>query len=121
MEPEVRLGEETVVPDLAGWRKERFPRTGETNWISVSPDWVCEVLSPSTFRVDKIKKIPLYGRHGVGHLWLVDPIAKTLEVFRLESGRWVVAGAYADDNSVRAEPFDEIEINLKDIWLETVT
>ena len=117
-EPEIKLGRDIVVPDLAGWRKERFPTDEETNWIAVSPDWVCEVLSPSTIRVDKIRKMPLYGKHGVGYFWLVDPAARTLEVFRLETGNWVVAGLYAEDDKVRAEPFQDIEIELSNLWLE---
>jgi Uma2 family endonuclease len=121
VEPEVRLGEETVVPDLAGWKKERYPRAVETNWISIPPDWACEVLSPGTMRTDKIKKMPLYGRHDVGYIWLIDPIAKTLEVFRLEARRWVVASVHAEDDRVRAEPFQEIEFSLNDIWLEGMT
>ena len=87
------------------------------NWISATPDWVCEVLSPGTLRTDKIKKLPLYGRHGVPHCWLVDPIAHTLDVFRLESGKWVIAGFYVEDDKVRAEPFQEIEIDLSNLWL----
>ena len=72
-------------------------------------------------RTDKIKKMPLYGRHNVGYVWLIDPIAKTLEVFRLESGRWVVVAVYAEDDRMRAEPFQEIEIYLNDIWQERIS
>ncbi|MFZ2448541.1 MAG: Uma2 family endonuclease [Syntrophobacteraceae bacterium] len=115
---EVKLGEDILVPDLAGWRKERFPEVEETNWISVCPDWVCEILSPSTIRVDKIKKMTIYARHNVGHFWLIDPAAKTLDVLRLESGRWVVLGVYADNDKVRAEPFEQAEISLGSLWLE---
>lgn len=121
VEPEVKLAEDVVVPDLAGWKKERYPRSVETNWIAVSPDWVCEVLSPGTMRTDKIKKMPLYVRHNVGHIWLVDPVARMVEIFRLESGRWVVVAVYADHDRMRAEPFQEIEINLYDIWQERIS
>jgi Uma2 family endonuclease len=117
IEPEIKLGEDILVPDLAGWRRERFPAEEETNWISVAPDWVCEVLSPRTLRVDKIKKMPIYGEYEVQHLWLIDPNAKTLDVFRLESGKWMVAGLYAEDDKVRVEPFQEIEIDLRNLWL----
>ena len=120
-EPEIKLGENIIVPDLAGWRRERFPRSEETNWISIPPDWVCEVLSPSMLRVDKIKKMPIYAQYGVHHLWLIDPIAKTLDVFRLESGHWVVAGLYVEDDKVRAEPFQEVEIELSNLWLDSLT
>jgi Uma2 family endonuclease len=117
-EPEIRLGENILVPDLAGWRRERFPLSEETNWISVTPDWVCEVLSPSTLRVDKIRKMPVYAQSGVLHFWLIDPLARTFDVFRLESGQWVVAGLYAEDDKVRAEPFQDIVIELVNLWLE---
>ena len=83
--PEIGLEEHTLVPDLAGWRKERFPIEEDHNWISAAPDWVCEILSPNTFRTDKIKKMPIYARHDVSHIWLVDPIAMTMDAFRLES------------------------------------
>ncbi|MGO9017319.1 MAG: Uma2 family endonuclease [Syntrophobacteraceae bacterium] len=118
VEPEVKFGEDVVVPDLAGWKKERYPKTGETNWISITPDWACEVLSPGTLRVDRVKKMPLYSRYGVPHFWLVDPVAKILEVFRLESGRWSLLGAFSEDEKVRVEPFQEIEIDLSVLWLE---
>jgi Uma2 family endonuclease len=118
IEPELGLGEHILVPDLAGWKKERFPVAEETNWISVAPNWICEVLSPSTIRVDKIKKMSIYAEHGVPHLWLLDPNAKTLDVYRLESGKWVVAGFYVEDDKVRAEPFQAAEIDLQSLWLE---
>ncbi|MHC1724681.1 MAG: Uma2 family endonuclease [Syntrophobacteraceae bacterium] len=117
IEPEIKLGEDVLVPDLGGWRKERFPKGEETNWISVPPDWVCEVLSPRTMRVDKIWKMPIYARNGVKHFWLIDPIARSLDVFRLESGKWTVAGFYSEDDKARPEPFQEIEIDLMNLWL----
>ncbi len=117
-ETEIMLGEHLLVPDLAGWRKERFPGAPKDNCISVSPDWVCEVLSPSTARLDKVRKMPLYARHNVPHLWLVDPASRTLDVFSLESGKWVLLAAFAEDDIVRAEPFQEIEIELKNLWLD---
>jgi Uma2 family endonuclease len=117
IEPEIALGENILVPDLAGWRQERFPESEPHNWISVTPDWICEVLSPTTAKTDKADKMPVYAKHGVSHLWLVDPIARTLDVFRLESGRWMLLGVYGGDDKVRAEPFDAIEIALADLWL----
>lgn len=118
VEPEMGLGEHILVPDLAGWKKERFPGEEPHNWISTAPDWVCEVLSPGSMRIDKMEKMPLYARHGVPYLWLIDPIAKTLDVFRLKDGEWTVAGLYVEDAKVRAEPFTEIEIELNALWLE---
>ena len=117
-EPELRLGENTLVPDLAGWKKERLPAPPKTNWCDIAPDWVCEVLSPSTIRMDKTRKMPAYAQHNVSHLWLVDPRAKTLDVFRLESKRWLLVSSHAEDDLVRAEPFREIEISLADLWWE---
>ena len=118
MEPEIKFAENILVPDLAGWKKGRFPVSEEHNWISVPPDWVCEILSAGTLRLDKMKKMPLYARHGVPHLWLIDPAVKTLDVFRLESEKWVVAGFFTEKDVVRAEPFQEIEIELGHFWLE---
>jgi Uma2 family endonuclease len=117
VEPEIKLDENTVVPDLAGWKKERFPATEETNWISVAPDWVCEILSPSTFRTDKVKKMPLYARYGVGHIWLIDPVAMTLDVFKLEANRWFLLGSYTENDKACIEPFQEIEIDLASLWI----
>ena len=118
IEPEIRLSEDIIVPDLAGWRIERFPVEEPHNWISAVPDWVCEVLSPGTVRKDKIRKMPIYARHEVHHAWLIDPIEKTIEIFRLESGKWVVAGFHGENDKVRAEPFQEIEIDLTNLWLD---
>jgi Uma2 family endonuclease len=116
IEPEIRLGDDTLVPDLAGWKREKFPIEEDHNWISMTPDWVCEILSPNTFRTDKIKKMPLYAHHGVGHLWLIDPGAMTMDAFRLESGRWSLLGSFCENDQVRVEPFQEIEISLGDLW-----
>lgn len=85
----------------------------------MSPDWVCEILSPSTERLDRAGKLPAYARHGVTHAWLVNPAARTLEVLRAEAGRWVLVATYADDARVRAEPFDAIELDLLLTWGET--
>ncbi len=112
VEPEIGFGEDILVPDLAGWKAERFPRSEDHNWISVAPDWACEVLSPNTARYDRVERMPIYAMHEVRHVWLIDPILTTLEVFRLESGRWVLPDAFAGRKSVRVEPFSEIEISL---------
>lgn len=117
-EHEIMLGENLLVPDFSGWRKERFPGVPEKNWISVPPDWICEILSPGTARLDRVQKMPIYALHGAKYIWLIDPIMKTLEVFRLDSGKWVFLAAFADKDKVRAEPFDEIEIDLADFWME---
>ncbi len=121
VEVEIKLGEHTMVPDLAGWKKERFPTDLGHNWIPVAPDWVCEVLSPSTFRNDKVRKMPLYARHGIGHIWLIDPAAMTMDAFKLGSDcGWLLLGSFAENDKVRAEPFQEIEINLEDLWVRSL-
>ncbi len=116
LEPEIGLEGDILVPDLAGWKMERYPGDEPHNWISVVPDWVCEVISPNTLKRDRMLKMSIYAQNGVPYSWLIDPTMKTLDVFRLEGGEWVVAGLYAEDAAVRAEPFSEITINLSDIW-----
>jgi len=115
-EPEVHLGCHIIVPDLAGWRRERMPALPETAWFELAPDWICEVLSPSTARIDRIKKLRIYAEYGVAHAWLIDPLAQTLEVFSLEGGRWVLSCAFEGEEEVRAAPFDAIAIRLQDLW-----
>jgi Uma2 family endonuclease len=117
-EPELHLSDQAVVPDLAGWRLERMPRLPETVYFALAPDWVCEVLSPSTAQLDRAKKLRVYAEHGVPHAWLVDPLARTLEVLRLESGRWSLLDTHAGTAMVRAEPFEAIELELGALWEE---
>jgi len=116
IEPEILLGKSVLVPHLAGWKKERLPHPPETNWTWVVPDWVCEILSPASVRIDRVRKMNIYSRDAVPYAWLVDPVAETLEVFRLENGRWSLILTAAGDDKVRAEPFDEIEIDLGSLW-----
>jgi Uma2 family endonuclease len=108
-----------VVPDLAGWRRERLPVLPDGS-IDVAPDWVCEVLSSSTRQHDLRVKRPLYAQAAVRHMWLVDPDARTLVVDRNEAGRWVELGVFAEAERARAEPFEAIEIALADLWTEPV-
>jgi len=117
-ETEIKLDEDVFVPDLAGWKKERFSKPKDQNWVSVAPDWVCEVLSPGSIRHDRITKARTYARHRIPYFWLLDPRNKTLDVFRLEAGKWIPIGVYAEADKVRAEPFQEIEIDLGNLWLE---
>jgi Uma2 family endonuclease len=105
-----------LVPDIAGWRRERMPTLPETAWFGIAPDWVCEILSPATARDDRVEKMPIYARAGVGHLWLVDANLRTLEVYGLESGRWPLLASRRDDAPVAAPPFAAITINLGDLW-----
>ncbi len=119
-EPELHLGEHVLVPDLAGWRRERMPRIQDAPYFTLAPDWVCEVLSRSTAKLDRTEKLPIYADHRVGHVWLVDPILRTLEVMRLESGRWSILGTYNDEARVRAEPFEAFELDLGILWADVV-
>jgi Uma2 family endonuclease len=116
-EPELHLGPDVLVPDIAGWRRERMPMLPDTAAFTLAPDWVCEVVSPHTGRVDRMKKLPIYAREEIRHAWLVDPIVRTIEVFRLMSGRWSLLGVYGGDDNVRIEPFDAIEISLATLWM----
>ncbi len=115
-EPELHLGADVLVPDLAGWLRERMPQLPETAWFELAPDWVCEILSPSTAREDRVVKMPIYAREGVSHLWLVDPELKTLETYSLEDGRWLLLGSYKEDDKVSAPPFDAIALDLSLLW-----
>lgn len=117
MEPEVSFGTDILVPDLAGWKEDRYLEDEPHNWISAVPDWICEVISPSTQQRDKMEKMPIYARHGLPYLWLIDPMARTLDAFRLEGCRWVVVGLFVESARVRVEPFVEVEIDLNDLWL----
>ena len=115
-EPELHLGEEIVVPDLAGWRRERIPDYPGTAYVTLAPDWVCEVLSASTRRHDLLEKRPVYAREGVQHLWLVDPADRTLEAFELHDGQWLLIANAKDDEPVSIRPFDAITFSLGDLW-----
>ncbi len=115
-EPELHLGVDVVVPDLAGWRRERMPVLPDTAAFELAPDWVCEVLSPSTAAIDRAVKMPIYAREEVGHVWLVDPIVRTLEVFRRDGASWRLVGVFRDEASVRAEPFQSVALELAGLW-----
>ena len=119
-EPELHLGRDILVPDLAGWRRERMPTYPDAAYCELAPDWICEVVSPTTGWLDRVRKMPRYAANSIPFLWLVDPIAKTLEVYRPEKGSWLLAGTYGGDDRVRAEPFDAIELVLQPLWTESV-
>ena len=116
-EPELHLGRNVLVPDLAGWRRERLPVLPREAFFSLAPDWVCEVLSPATARLDRLKKLAIYAREGVGHAWLVDPGLETLEVYRRQGEAWLLVLTAGGDDVVRAEPFDAIELTLTGLWI----
>lgn len=115
-EPELHLGDDVLVPDLAGWRRERMPELPDAAAFTLAPDWAAEVLSPSTSRLDRVGKLPIYAREAVPHVWLIDPVAEVLEVFRLEQGRYTLLLTAGGDDAVPAEPFDAIELSLASLW-----
>lgn len=115
-EPEVRLGAQIVVPDVAGWRRERLPDLPDEVGIRVVPDWICEIVSPSTARIDRGRKLRVYASAGVPHLWIVDPVLRSLEVYRLRDGALFHVDTFLDDAKVRIEPFEAIELELAGWW-----
>jgi Uma2 family endonuclease len=115
-EPELHLETDIVVPDLAGWRRERMPSTGTDAYFTLAPDWICEVLSPSTEKIDRALKLPIYARAGVQFAWLVNPRTHTLEVMRRQDQKWVVLAVYKDDDIVHAEPFEVFGLELAVLW-----
>lgn len=116
-EPELHLAGDVLVPDLAAWRCARMAVVPNVAAFALAPDWVCEIVSPSSARHDRIAKMRCYAREGVAAVWLVDPLARTLESLRLESGRWTVAASHAGDELARVEPFAELELRLARWWL----
>jgi len=117
-EPELHFASDVLVPDLAGWRRERMAVLPDAPFMTLPPDWICEVLSPGSFRFDRKQKMPIYAQQGVRNAWLVDPVERTLEVFRLVENRWLLLATFADDERVRAEPFDAIELELGLLWAD---
>ena len=115
-EPELHLGEDIVVPDIAGWRHTRMPEFPRTAFCTLAPDWACEVLSPSTRALDRGAKQSIYAREGVAHLWLVDPDACKLEALELREGRWILLTTLSGDAAVSLPPFDAITFSLGDLW-----
>lgn len=118
VEPELHLNDDVLVPDIAGWRRDRLPAPPEGHGITITPDWVCEVLSPSTVRTDRVMKMPIYCNQGVQYLWLLDPLARTLEAFELAKSTWTLVGTFADQDVVRIKPFETVEISLANFWWE---
>jgi Uma2 family endonuclease len=123
-EPELHLGPlpDKLVPDLAGWRRERLPRAvggdDAPAHYDLAPDWACEVLSDRTRRRDKGAKMRIYAREGVRHLWHVDPLARTIDIFRFKDGDWILVHSLSGEERVRAEPFEAIELELALVWSE---
>jgi Uma2 family endonuclease len=116
-EPELHFAQDVLVPDLAGWRHERMPKIPNAPTVELPPDWICEVVSPSTERVDRMRKMGVYARVGVPHMWMVNPLIRTLEVYRLNANAWVLDSTHGEDERVRAIPFDAVELDLSRWWL----
>jgi Uma2 family endonuclease len=116
-EPELHLQADVLVPDVAGWRRDRMPERPDTNYIALSPDWLCEVLSPSTQAIDRGDKLKIYAREHVPHVWFVDPLAETLELLKLDGDTYRILNVFSGKASVRIEPFDAIEFDLGALWM----
>lgn len=116
-EPELHFGSDVLVPDLAGWRRERLPAVPPVAYLTMAPDWVCEVLSPATERIDRAKKLRIYAREHVSHVWLVNPLTQTLEVLVLADRTWKLVATHEDGAMVRVEPFAAVELELGALWL----
>ncbi|MGK5088841.1 Uma2 family endonuclease [Bdellovibrionota bacterium FG-2] len=117
-EPELHLGQDVLVPDLAGWKREKLPNIPVNKaYFDVAPNWVCEVLSNRTAGLDRVKKLPIYAREKVDHVWLIDPDKKTLEIYARDGEKWLLLNSCAGNERIRAAPFDAIEIDLGALWL----
>ncbi len=117
-EPELHLGADILVPDLAGWKRENMQTLPETAYFETPPDWICEVLSPSTARYDRLEKRNIYADHKVSHLWFIDPEARTLEAFELLKGKWILLKTYGHKVMVDAAPFGEVPFELGSLWFD---
>lgn len=117
-EPELHWGEDVLVPDLAGWRKTRMPELLDVPFVELAPNWVCEVLSPSTQARDRRLKLPIYQRESIEHVWLVDPQTKVLEVFRLDGPSYRLVAVHEGDEHIQAEPFEAVRLELGMLWLD---
>lgn len=118
VEPELHLADDVLVPDVAGWERTTLPRFPDAAAIDVAPDWVCEVTSPRTRRHDRIVKLDCYARHGVRHVWIVDPLDQTLEVFTRSGAGWLRVAAFDGRRLVRAAPFEAVELDIGRWWTE---
>lgn len=116
-EPELQLGDDTVVPDLAGWRRERLPVLPNVAQFAIAPDWACEVVSPGTEAIDRGPKRRIYAHAEVSHLWLLTPPARTLEVFRRSGELWTLVATFVGSEPIRAEPFDAVPLDPSRWWL----
>lgn len=119
-EPELHMDDDILVPDVAAWRIERLPEMSDAAYFTLAPDWLCEVLSRSTGAIDRTAKLPIYARAGVQTVWLIDAQQRTLEVLRLERGRWRTIAVHRENEQFRAEPFASLELDLGRLWAYVV-
>ena len=117
-EPELHLADDILVPDLAGWRRARLPALPAEPYLTLSPDWVCEVLSPATAKTDRADKLPIYARQAVRHVWLIDPLQHTLETLRLDGEHYTLLGVHTDEAVVNSEPFEVFDLQLSVLWAD---
>src|ERR1017187_1886327 len=115
-EPELHLGPHVLVPDLAGWRRERMPALPDAPWFTLAPDWACEVLSPSTAVLDRTRKQDIYREQGVAWLWFIDPPTRTIEVLNRTEHGWMVAGTFGGAGEAHVPPFDAVPIDIGALW-----
>lgn len=115
-EPELHIVGQVMVPDIGGWRRERMPEVKSVPYFDLAPDWLCEVISPSTGALDRAKKMRHYARAGVGHVWLVDPTPQTLEIYLLDAGGWRLGEVHEGAAVVKAAPFEALGLDLARLW-----
>ncbi len=115
-EPEVHLGADIVVPDVGGWRRETLPVLPEAPFLTASPDWVCEVASPSTRALDRGRKLDVYRESRVRHVWLIEPLDKLLEVLELDGETYRIVQHAEGEVPARLRPFDAIEFDVAALW-----
>lgn len=120
-EPELHLGRDILVPDVAGWLRSRLPAVPQTAFLELPPDWACEVISPGSARIDRERKLPIYARERVTHVWLVDPLERMVEVYRLDGDGYRVVVTRGGEDRVRLEPFAAVELELAALWPSVVT
>ena len=118
-EPELHFGDEILVPDIGAWREERMPIVPDAPFITLPPDWVCEVISESTERRDRLEKLPLYASFGIAYAWLVHPRHRSIEAFELRDGHWTIIGIHRDADRARIQPFEALELDLMRLWSKT--
>ena len=118
VEPGIELpGTPEIAPDLAGWTRDRLAALPEDEPIRVVPDWVCEILSPTTRRHDLLVKKPYYAKVGVRHHWIVDRLERTLTAYRLEGGLWLELGMFSEETDARVEPFAAVSLDISSWWV----